>query len=280
MSKVPDRISRRKPQYASKTWFPVPCKTLHNYPIESVLKVTLSVIGAVVEVSHSRWKLFDVDGNVSSVNVIYFAYATVFTMFGFTGVMEILLRLKKLKLPPTSGHMTLALAYLTEGLLFYYHVQDKLSFVKKARLEPYMHILIYFVAFVSAVVTFFEIQRPKSFSLSFTRCFLTLLQGTWFFQSGFVLFSKRHWDHSKEGNLMLVPILFVWHIFSVLVFSLLMYCLVSCAVSKYKNRQDRMYEDDSFNSKRDHADSIPLSIVLNGNAGISDESEMDSTHYP
>ncbi|KAF3834627.1 hypothetical protein F7725_027185 [Dissostichus mawsoni] len=50
--------------------------------------------------------------------------------------------------------------------------------------------------------------------LELLRCTLTLLQGSWFWQIGFVLYSPHGqvWDQSDHNNVMFVTMCFSWHL--------------------------------------------------------------------
>ena len=100
MSKIPDRATRRKPQFISKTWYPVPFCCLKKCPFEPIFKIIIALVCAVVELSVSKsWRLFHDDKVIFSNNIVSFQHATLFVMFAVLGVTEILGSIRKIQLP-------------------------------------------------------------------------------------------------------------------------------------------------------------------------------------
>eukprot|EP00794_Sanderia_malayensis_P013973 gene13973-15430_t len=274
MSKIPDIATRRKPQFIAKTWFRLPFKGLFKYPIEPVSKLFVAVIGSVVELSVScHWRLRDANGLVLPTNVASYSKATVLFMFGIVGIAEIFESIRKLKFPRSGPFMALALAYLSVGILFSFNVSSVSSDDVLNRLELKFYLLLSCTAFSAFLVTLLETWNMKSFALSFARCFLTVLLGTWLFQTSFALHGPKSWQFNK-GNISFVPVVFMWHILGIFLFCMLMHLALSYAASRFKDIQDRL-----FNKRRDE-DSIPLGIVVNGNTLFDIDSSEDNTLYP
>ncbi len=277
ISKIPNMATRRRPQFMAKTWYRIPFKNLYKYPIEPVFKFIISFIGAAVELSIScHWQLRDANGLVVPSNVASFSRATLFLMFGIVGIAEILESLKKLKFPRSGPFMALSLAYLSFGIFFSFNTSSENS---SNALEMKFHLLLCCTAFAAFMVTILETWNMKSFPLSFSRCFLTVLQGTWLFQISFAIHGRKAWQINK-GNISIVPVVFMWHVLGLFLFSMLLHVILSCAVNRYKDIQDGIYNEGQFHHGKRDEDSIPLGIVVNGNTLFDIDSSDDNTLYP
>ncbi len=272
MSKIPDMATRRRPQFSAKTWFRIPSKKLYKFPIEPILKFLAAVVGAVLELSLScKWKLRDEQGQISLSSVESYSRATLFLMFGLVGVSEVLESIRRLKFSRSGPFIALSLAYLSNGILF------SMATESSSAIENKFHLLLYCTAFSTFFVTLLETWNIKSFPLSFTRCFLTVLQGTWLFHTSFAVYGPNSWQINK-GNVAIVPVVFMWHVLALFVSCMLLHSILSCAVNRYRDSQDQIFNNGQFGHGQRKEDSIPLGIVVNGNKLYDvDSYDVDST---
>ncbi|KAK1897283.1 Transmembrane protein 45B [Dissostichus eleginoides] len=78
--------------------------------------------------------------------------------------------------------------------------------------------------------------------LELLRCTLTLLQGSWFWQIGFVLYSPHGqvWDQSDHNNVMFVTMCFSWHLAVAMATVSGIYAAVTCVVRSRLRRTPPM----------------------------------------
>ena len=80
-------------------------------------------------------------------------------------------------------------------------------------------------AIVACVVsTLLEIAYPADLRPALLRCAFTLLQGTWFYHIGFILYPPQGWTPWKEHDhqeMMVVTMMFVWNLAAIVLFQLL-----------------------------------------------------------
>lgn len=275
MSKIPDRATRRKPQFISKTWHPVPC-CLKKCPLEPMLKIIIALVCAAIELSVSKsWKLFHDDKVIFSNNIFSFQHATLFVMFAVLGVAEIFVSIRKIQLPHQIPHMILSLIFMTIGLVYFFDTNGKNS-SHAARNHA---ILLSFIAVATSFVTAIESCHTKSFPLSLSRCYLTVLQGTWLLQMAFSIYGAKPWKIVQQ-NAPFVPLTLLWHILGLICVCIIFHGVMLYAFNRYKKAQDTLYNGLN-NHRKVNEDSIPLGIVVNGNMlydGAS--SDEDESLYP
>ncbi|KAL7057285.1 hypothetical protein AAHC03_019395 [Spirometra sp. Aus1] len=108
-------------------------------------------------------------------------------MFLLAGVFEILNFYRILRLPPSSDYLFNFLAITTEGILFVFHLHGRTP------ADIYVHtILIYAVLILIAVATY-EAVNLRSHIAGLLRSILIILQGTWFWHVGAILYPPVSW---------------------------------------------------------------------------------------
>ncbi|XP_008327562.1 transmembrane protein 45A isoform X4 [Cynoglossus semilaevis] len=112
------------------------------------------------------------------------------------------------------------------GFLFLYHLHGR------SALDVHVHQLLLYAIFGVAIVAALEVFQRGNIILELLRCCLTVVQGTWFWQIGFVLYPPggADWDQKDVGNMMFITMCYSWHLaFSMLIVALL-YSATSCGV--------------------------------------------------
>ena len=273
MSKIPDRTTRRKPQYTARTWYPVPFCCLYKIPLEPILRILISLTFAAIDVSATNdWTLFDSKGEISTDNASSFQHATIFFMFAVLGFAEVMESQRKLQLPHAIPHIILSMNYLAIAVVHY-----QSSFDKNLIIKGHCQLLL-LAAGLAGFITAVESFQTRIFALSFAKCFFTILQGTWLFQTAFATSSSKSWKTTK-GNANLIPLTFLWHISALLIICFVVHCILLCAVNRYKKKQDALYSGHDSRRKIDE-DTIPLGIVVNGNMLYDEDTSDIDTLYP
>lgn len=273
MSKIPDRTTRRKPQFVAKTWYPIPFCCLYKIPLEPILKIIFALIFAAIDLSgSSNWTVLDSKGELSPRNVWLFQHATVFFMFAILAVAEIMESSRKVQFPHAIPHIILSMNFFAVGLVYFQnHSSKHLVMIGHSQ-------LLIVVSILASLITAVESFQNKTFALSYAKCFFTMLQGTWLFQASLATSGSTAWKESP-GSIKLIPLTFLWHLSALLIFSFVLHFIILCAVNQYKKNQDAIYNGHDSHRKVNE-DSIPLGIVVNGNMLYEDDTSDIDTLYP
>ena len=273
VSKVPDRTTRRKLHFTARTWYRVPFCGLEKILLEPVLRILLSLISAAVYLSATNsWSLSDRNGNINSKTSSVFQLATVFVLFAVLGLAEIMDSYRKLQFPHAIPHIVLSIIYLAIGLVHYRYAFDTNPIIK-----GYCQILLV-LAILASLVTAIESFQLRSFAISFAKCFLTILLGTWLFQASFATLESKIWK-GTGGNKEFLPLTLLWHVLGLLVIYIILHCIMLCIINQNRKKQDALYNGNQSLHKIDE-DSIPLGIV-HGNMLYNDDDTSDiDTLYP
>ncbi|KAE8592088.1 hypothetical protein XENTR_v10018645 [Xenopus tropicalis] len=166
----------------------------------------------------------------SWVKLMNWQHTTMYLFYGISGVVDILTFLP-LNLPRGLDRLSLGIAVIIEGLLFYYHVHNRPA------LDQHIHSLLLIAVFGGAISIMIEVFMRNDIVLELFRSSLTILQGTWFWQIGFVLYplgGAPEWDQTDHGNVMFITMCFCWHYAVALLIMAINYSLVYCCVKRHK----------------------------------------------
>ncbi|EQB78783.1 transmembrane protein 45A [Camelus ferus] len=81
-------------------------------------------------------------------------------------------------------------------------------------LDIFVHQLLVLIVFLAGLVAFIELFIHANITIELLRISLILLQGSWFFQIGFVLYPLNGgpaWDLVDHDNIMFLTICVCWH---------------------------------------------------------------------
>ncbi|XP_042722797.1 transmembrane protein 45A isoform X2 [Lagopus leucura] len=138
-------------------------------------------------------------------------------------------------LPVAMDRMMLSLAVFIEGFLFCYHLHGR------AMLDIHVHQLLLYAIFGGAICIFLEVFFRGSIVLEMLRTSLCILQGSWFWQIGFVLYPPNgspEWNQMDHTNMMFLTMCYCWHYAFAILILAVNYTIVSWAVrSKIKQSQ-------------------------------------------
>ncbi|XP_056271350.1 transmembrane protein 45A [Pseudoliparis swirei] len=162
-------------------------------------------------------------------------HATMYLFFGLAGAVALVVHTTEAT-PLALDRLMLAVAFFNEGFLFFFHLHGR------SPLDVHVHHLLLFAIFGAALVAFLEVFHRGNAALELLRCSLTLLQGSWFWQIGFVLYppSGPAWDLEDHDNVMFVTMCFSWHLAVALLLVSAVYWTVSCAVRSRLRRTPPM----------------------------------------
>ncbi|KAF0021382.1 hypothetical protein F2P81_026365 [Scophthalmus maximus] len=96
-------------------------------------------------------------------------------------------------------------------------------------LDVHVHQLLLFAVFGGALVASLEVFHRGNIILELLRCTLTVLQGSWFWQIGFVLYPPNgpEWDMKDPSNMMFITMCYSWHLAFAMLLVGSLYCTVS-----------------------------------------------------
>ncbi|XP_055035940.2 transmembrane protein 45B [Misgurnus anguillicaudatus] len=173
--------------------------------IEGALKIFFTFSGIMAE-------QFVPDGphahlyNDGWIKLMNWQHSTMYLFFGISGIVDVL-SASSLPVPVGLDRLSLSLALFVEGFLFYFHVHNR------PPLDKHIHSLLLVAVFGGSASTMLEVFKRDNPVLEIFRCSVAILQGTWFYQIGFVLYplSGPEWDLEAHDNIMFITMCFCWH---------------------------------------------------------------------
>ena len=219
------RLGEAQP-YTSRIWYAPRiisrnrCSQLKAI-LEPLVKICLGLVGSLMELTGAHWTLYDENGDFEHESMNNFSHATMFSFFVLSGVIDIMQHFGLISGRHLSkvGHLIMALAFFVEGFLFYFHLDGR------SALDSHAHSIVYFLCFSTSVTYVAESIWVECGMLGLLRCFLVILQGSWFFQIAFMLYGPRKWSEKSHAAAMLAPVAFAWHCLVIVVFCLIMIVL-------------------------------------------------------
>ena len=236
-----------------------PCGVLRRAPIESILKATLATIGILGEVitgfhwtkipkysimtstsapapmqhmehEHVHKREAPISPNQPEMIDSWFfligngQHITMYSAFVLGSIVEIL-KHYRFDIPAKLDYCTGILAFGVEAYLFAFHLHGKDA------LEVHIHILLVYAIAGCAFFCCLEWYNENQILFTYGRILCTLLQGTWFFQIGFVLYPPTDapewkWDANKHDDIMKITMAFCWHIMIIMVGLLIQLAIV------------------------------------------------------
>lgn len=222
---------RRRSFYVT-TSFPFHCcgPRVAGLPIESFFVLFGTSLGILIELIAGFNRTFDPTTHRSSFyeganNLQHFA---MYAMFFLVGVIELLVHYE-FPLPKHTDIVAGGLAFSAEALLFYFHGHTR------DPVEEQLHLFLVMAICATVVCGVFEIiQKEKQVHATLMRAYFTVLQGSWFYTAGFLLYSPfhEHYDASKDPDPhrtgMLIPYYYVVQMATTLVLMLLFAPIANC----------------------------------------------------
>ncbi|XP_064119103.1 transmembrane protein 45B-like [Macrobrachium nipponense] len=184
-------------RYRNTSSFKCPCCA--SLPLEGVLKVVATVVGMAGEFATGfEGGKFTHIGNAQHMTMFFF--------FGLNGVVDIIQHYR-VPIPPDMDFISGVLAFSMEALLFYYHLHGRTP------MDIQVHMLLFYVVVSCAVCVALEMCYKGNVLPALGKAYFVLLQGTWFYQIGFLLYPPigEQWDQNEHSQMMMVTLFFTWH---------------------------------------------------------------------
>ncbi|KAJ1174992.1 hypothetical protein NDU88_000283 [Pleurodeles waltl] len=200
--------------------------------VEGILKAVFALVGILAEQfvpDGPHMHLYNGEDK-SWVKLMNWQHSTMYLFYGISGVIDILVY-SPLKVPQGLDRLALFLAVFIEGLLFYFHVHNR------PELDQHIHSLLLIAVFGGSITIFIEVFLRDNIVLELFRTSLAILQGTWFWQIGFVLYPPwggPEWNQTDHENVMFITMCFCWHYAAALILMAANYFLVHCCLKREK----------------------------------------------
>ncbi|XP_007539592.1 transmembrane protein 45B [Erinaceus europaeus] len=197
---------------------------------EAAVRIVFSVIGCLAEQFVPDGPHLHLYHGNDWVKLMNWQHSTMYLFFGVSGIVDMLTHLTS-HIPLGVDRLAMAVSVFIEGFLFYYHVQNR------PLLDQHIHSLLLYIVFGGAASISLEVILRDNIVLELFRTSLLILQGTWFWQIGFVLFppfGMAEWDQKSHENIMFITMCFCWHYLAALCIMTISYYLVYCSLSRIK----------------------------------------------
>ncbi|KFZ69013.1 Transmembrane protein 45B [Podiceps cristatus] len=201
--------------------------------VEGIIKAVFALIAEQFVPDGPHLKLYNYEEKHWD-HLMNWQHATMYLFYGISGLVDIVAHGTN-ALPVAMDRMMLSLAVFIEGFLFCYHLHGR------AMLDVHVHQLLLFAIFGAAVCIFLEVFFRGSIVLEMLRTSLCILQGSWFWQIGFVLYPPNgspEWNQTDHTNMMFLTMCYCWHYAFAFLILAVNYTIVSWTVrSKIKQSQ-------------------------------------------
>uniref|UniRef100_A0A8C3IW94 Transmembrane protein 45B n=1 Tax=Chrysemys picta bellii TaxID=8478 RepID=A0A8C3IW94_CHRPI len=181
-------------------------------------------------------------------------YTTMYLFYGLSGIVDVL-SYSPLKLSLGLDRLLLSVAMFTEGFLFCFHDYNNTA------LDQHLHSLLLIAIF--ALCALMEVFLRDHNILEFFRTSFFILQGSWFWQIGFVLsppWGGPGWDQTDRGNFKFLTMCFFWHYAAALLVTAANSVFSYCCLKKWK----RNIGDPEIETEKMKSDTCVYSAILNG----------------
>lgn len=199
--------------------------------VEGGFQMFASFVGIMVEQfvvdgPHARLTKGD-----SWVKLMNWQHSTMYLFFGISG-LALVCGTRFRALPIGVDRLALSMALFVEGFLFYYHVHSR------PPLDAHIHSLLLVAVFVGSASAMLEVFMRENILLELLKACMFVLQGSWFYQIGFVLFplSGPEWDLELHDNVMFVTMCFCWHLAAALLLVTITSALIWITVTRFSEK--------------------------------------------
>ncbi|CAN2391412.1 Family of unknown function (DUF716) [Pristimantis euphronides] len=176
---------------------------------EGAVKAIFALIGVLAEQfvpDGPHLRLYNQEEKQWS-HLMNWQHSTMYFFYGISGLVDMVTHTTR-AVPVAADRLMLAIAVFVEGFLFYYHVHGR------QELDLHIHLLLLFAVFGGALCIFLEVFFRGNIILELLRSSLCILQGSWFWQIGFVLFPPGggpEWSQTDHSNVMFITMCYCWH---------------------------------------------------------------------
>lgn len=176
-------------------------------PIDGIVKVVITSIGIFVEGLAATLPIRS--GRPDDMEDFHGYYITdiqhisMYFFFLLSGIVDILV--DSSLVPVGLDYIMLSLAFSVEGMLFLFHLN------KEDPLDYTLHTLLLYSILGCIISCILEHKYKRSILVAVFKAYFTCIQGTWFWQIGFILYRMEPWDKARHENTMLCTVIFTWH---------------------------------------------------------------------
>ncbi|KAF8570262.1 hypothetical protein P879_01771 [Paragonimus westermani] len=183
---------RPTPKYSNRISFPLECGPAgccsnKHIPLDSWLKAATCVIGIIGEVYTGF------DRNWRFVHIGNAQHSTMFATFGLSGIVELLMFYGLLKASIQVEYIFSFVALLCEGFLFVFHLHGRTP------LDIYLHMVLSGAILATIMAGLGEVIQMQQPIYALMRNWFLLVQGTWFWQVGAILYPVASWMPLWDG---------------------------------------------------------------------------------
>ena len=232
---------RREYEINRRSWLSLPC--CPRVHLEPVVKVLLSIIGIIVELLFNVVPDPDHEGQTKIIVKVYLTihgddppvaklqHATMYAFFMISGIVDLLSLL--VRIPKKTGQLFLSIAFLMEGLLFYFHVDER------KMLDVRVHYILTLAIFGCAIASLARMYSGTNLFINLSLSFAIIYQGVWFIQAATIMYgrNKASWDWTNHHHSMLVALIGAWHVMMVSVFMLASWSIVHLVLRCRRGRK-------------------------------------------
>jgi len=194
---------------------------------------------------------------------------------GLSGLVDILVH-HGAPLPQDIEYLIGCLAFIVEAVLFKFHLHGR------TEMDVLVHTLLLYVIYVNIVVVVLEMRYRHSVGVALARAYSVLLQGTWFWQAGFLLYNPLPgavpWRDDDHEQMMVVTMMFTWHMAAVFVVMLCIGAVVAaCQTARHSASQISSDVSDELRLLRRKPGTSSAHTAAVDCADISDDDNVDQT---
>jgi len=185
--------------------------TLGRLPVEGALKLLASGAGIAAEF------ITGFPANGAGFYASNQQHITMYSFFLLSGVADLMVHYGVHGLPDQLDYAAALLALSVEGFLFRWHQHGH------SPIESMVHTYLVYAVGLCVVSGALEMMRPTDVRPSLARAAFLMLQGTWFWHIGFILYppfeGMKPLSPDSMRDMMFVTNTFAWHVGAVALFS-------------------------------------------------------------
>jgi len=196
-----------------------------------------------------------------------------------SGIVDILVH-HRAPLPENIEYLTGCMAFIVEAVLFMFHLHGR------TELDVLLHTLLVYVIYANIVLIVMEIRYRHSISVALARAYTVLLQGTWFWQAGFVLYNPLPgavpWRENDHEQMMVAAMMFAWHMAAVFVIMLCIGAVVAACQTRCSRAETAADINDGYDGVRllrRNVDMQSCSPAVDYDAELELDSESDTVDF-
>ena len=212
---------KREIELSRKSYIPQP--HFRTVPMEPIIKMALSFVGIIVELffvvkdDHLKFK------RVTSSDFGRVQHITMYSGFFLSGLIDLIALF--VKVPRNTTKLFLALAYIIEGLLFWFHQGED-----DGVLLYMAHFLLVPAVMTCAVFSGLRMLSPVNLLINTGLSYGILLQGTWLVQVGLLIHRRQLWDFDSLDQSTFLVAMFSWHLMALFTLVFVLFVVMTAVI--------------------------------------------------